>query len=68
MKHYDFSAAEKVANERFTPSELSTMLKDAALNLAMLIQDDPERVCDMQIAVSNATNFLDMIMEKEEEQ
>ncbi len=68
MKRYDFSAAQKVANERFTPGESSKMLKDAALNLATLIQDDQERVCDMQIAVSNATNFLDMIREKEEKQ
>ena len=62
---YDFRVAEKFANEWYTPSELSEMLKDAALDLASAIQDFPEEVCAMQIAVSNATSFLDMIKEKE---
>lgn len=63
-KIYDFRQAVKFANEYYTPSELSAMLKDAALDLAMMIQDFPESVCAMQIAVINATKFLDAIHEK----
>ncbi len=64
---YDFKQAVKEANEWYTPEELSTMLKDAALKLAEAIQDFPEEVCAMQIAVNNATAFLDLIEEKEVE-
>lgn len=49
----------------YSPEEISTMLKDAALALADAIQDFPEQVCAMQIAVTNATYVLDKIVEKE---
>ncbi len=35
---YDFKQAVKEANEWYTPEELSTMLKDAALKLAEAIR------------------------------
>lgn len=42
---YDFSEAIKQANTWYKPSELSEILKDAALHLAHLIQSYPEAVC-----------------------
>lgn len=62
---YDFKQAAKEADEWYTPAEMATMLKDAALDLADAIQDFPEAVCSMQIAVRNVTRFLDLIEEKE---
>lgn len=65
---YDFKQADENANGWYSPEEISTMLKDAALSLAPLIQDYPEQVCAMQIAVTNATYILDRIAEKEEDE
>lgn len=65
---YDFKQAVKEVDKWYTPAEMATMLKDAALDLSYLIQDHPEEVCAMQIAVRNVTRFLDLIEEKEVEE
>ncbi len=64
MKTYTLT--EQALNGWYSPAEISAMLKDAALALADAIQDFPEQVCAMQIAVTNATYILDRITEKEE--
>lgn len=64
---YDFSKAAEHANNWEKPSELSLGLKNAALALASLRDDDAELVKKMQRAVLDACWFLDAIKEKEVE-
>lgn len=65
---YDFSGAIKQANTWYKPSELSEILKDAALHLAHLVLSQPEAVSTVQCAIKDACDFLDEIKEREVEQ
>lgn len=65
---YDFSEAIKQANSWYKPSELSEILKDAALSLAHLVLSQPEAVSTVQCAIKDACDFLDEIKEREVEQ
>ncbi len=66
---YDFQKAIKVLDEWFKPSELSSMLKDAALSLAPLSDYcNDNRIAEMQMTVLNACDFLDAIEVKEVEE
>ena len=65
---YDFSNAIEYIRTTYSPSSLSMMLKDAALKLATLDSEGTSFIADMQLAVVNATEFLDSIMEKEVKQ
>lgn len=69
---YDFSEAIKEANVWYKPSELSTKLKNAVLNLAY-IEDDgsgtyPGMIHWAQTAALTVCDFLDKIKEIEVEQ
>lgn len=66
---YDFSGAVMELEQWYKPSELSLMLKNAALELAPLAKNrEGDLIACMQIAVMNACNFLDAIKETEVEQ
>lgn len=65
---YDFSLAVKHAEEWDKPSELSSELKNAALALSAIKDDEGDLVKTMQRAVLSACWFLDVIIEKEVEQ
>ena len=65
---YDFSLAIEHIREWNRPSELSYELKDAALALATIKNDEGDLVKKMQCAVLSACWFLDCIIEKEVEQ
>lgn len=61
---YDFTEAEKELQQWYSPQELSTMLREAALNLAPLCdycQDNS--IAEMQIVTLSACRFLDKIKE-----
>lgn len=64
---YDFTEAIKQANTWYKPSELSGILKDAALHLAHLVLSQPEAVSTVQCAIKDACDFLDEIKEREVE-
>lgn len=65
---YDFSEAIKQANTWYKPSELSEILKDAALRLAALNDNGTDLIRDLQCATLNVCEFLDSIKEREVEQ
>lgn len=65
---YDFQLAVKHAEEWGNPSELSYDLKNAALKLALLKDDDSGILNGMQRTALDACAFLDSIIEKEVEQ
>lgn len=65
---YDFSDAVEYIRTMYDPTYLSSMLKDAALKLSILDSQGTSVIADMQIAVMNATEFLEAITEKEIEQ
>lgn len=65
---YDFSEAIEYTRTVYAPAKLSMMLKDAALKLATLDSEGTSFIADMQLAVVNAGEFLDSIIETEVEQ
>lgn len=66
---YDFSKAIIELEEWYKPSELSLILKNAALELAPLSEYSKNNaVACLQMAVLDVCNFLDAITETEVEQ
>lgn len=65
---YDFSKTLEYIRTMYNPACLSNMLKDAALKLATLDNEGTSFIADMQLAVVNASEFLESIKEMEVEQ
>lgn len=65
---YDFSKTLEYIRTTYDPTCLSNMLKDAALKLATLDDEGTSFIADMQLAVVNASEFLESIQVKEVEQ
>ena len=65
---YDFSGAVIEFNKWYKPSELSEILKNAALELAALADYGNTLVTNMQLSVLDVCNVLDAITETEVEE
>lgn len=66
---YDFSMAIIELEQWYKPSELSIMLKNAALELASLTNGlELSVIANMQKTVLDVCCFLDAVVEKEVEQ
>lgn len=65
---YDFKAAVVCAKQWYKPSELSLALKNAALRLAAINDNETDIIRDLQCAALDVCDFLDSIEEREVEQ
>lgn len=65
---YDFTEAVACADQWYKPSELSLALKNAALQLVVLNDNDTGVIRNLQCATLNVCEFLDSIEEREVEQ